>query len=166
MLALILVLLEVPPIWPVTVTGWVGLIAGMFALGLSLWNQLVTKVKRDQELNGVGTRVKTLEEFRQEYQGEATERALVMQRTSDALAQLLVQIGEAKASAGQCHADTERMGRDLAHRIDSAMEQMSGWERRLSMQVYGLETELRARGILAGQPPAPPALPLPPKRSD
>ena len=157
---------------PGPVAGWATFALALIGAAYVAYDRVWARGKRETELNsvadrleleinGLGGRVSKIETWQERFDAGETQRALIMERVTVSQEALLRQIGAAEKSASQCGADTERMSRDLVQRIDRVMERLRKWERRSTLSMYGLETELRSRGILAAQPPAPPALPLP-----
>lgn len=148
--------------WPVTGSGWLTFFGAVLTLGYLLYDRLFAKAKRDNELNGLGDRVNAVEDWQKRYDAGALERDRIQQNIIRTQNDMLRELGEAHAASRQCQADTKEMVETLTKLITRNHEYATAASRRTAVQVYGLITELRARGQIADQPPASPPLPDPP----
>jgi hypothetical protein len=135
-----------PPasIWPISVAGWVTLVAAIaapfaFAFGAG---------RVYAKLNGYGVRLAKVEKMQAEHAGGMVDVRNLMQSLMGAQATLLKEIGEATRGAATCNDGTKEMGERLANQIAKLDEKVTGWERETALELRGLTVELKARGLI------------------
>lgn len=128
-------------VWPTSVTGWVSLFTSVIALiGIA-----VAYGRWIEKLNGVGTRVKGLEEWKQRSDGAELERIRVVDRILSQHETLIGQIADAKAMAGEARREGDENVLHMTSSLQSLERAINALQLDLSQRMTAVETKLNVR---------------------
>jgi hypothetical protein len=125
--------------WPTTGAGWVTLALSGVALVLIP----VGYGKWLEKMNGLGGRVKEVEDEQRRLEGVDVERRLEIDRILANHETLLTRVGESKKSADRCLEDAERHAITIGSKVDEARTALNDLRLTLSERLTAVETELR-----------------------
>lgn len=141
-LVLLLSLPEPPPIWPVTIAGWVTLVGGGLTMVVAAIGYFVAYGKFLAKLNGFGERVGAVEKE----QAVAKERDEVLSRSMERMTQaqehLLEKIGAAEHQSARCGEDMEQYTREVGSQIHELTKLIQHEGREAGERLKGVETKL------------------------
>lgn len=129
---------ETMRVLPNDIAGYVSLLLGIFALvGMAVaWGKWIG------QLNGYGGRLKIVEDEQRAAQGRDSQTALQIERMLGQHDSLIQMMGGFSRSAEQCSIDTEKLGKDIAQRIDGLALHMNKVELNVSQRLAGVEKEI------------------------
>lgn len=140
-------------ILPTTIAGWLTLFGLILTWVVVGYDRLVTKVRKDKDtetqLNEFGRRIEKVETFKAEYEGGAVERDRVQQNILRTQGDMAREMGETQALVRQGVVDMTRMTEELKKEIRANYNKTDAWERRVSLQLTALTTELRTRQTMS-----------------
>lgn len=140
--ALLLALPDTADVWPVTVSGWFTLIGVIVGVGGSIIGSFITYGKFLAKLNGFGDRVGVVEKEQAAGKERDATLSAAMERMTFAQDNLLVHIGEAKASAGKCSEDMEQYTREIGSEIHALGKAIQNEARAAGERLKAVETTL------------------------
>lgn len=126
-------------VWPVTVTGWVTLIASLGTLVIIP----VSYGKWLEKMNGLGRRMKRIEDEQERARGTDVARQREIDRVLGQHEDLLRLVGESKRSAEQCLTDAEQHALEIGAQCSEILKAQNKMELGLSQRLTALETEVR-----------------------
>lgn len=129
-------------IWPVSISGWVSLVASLTALAVAL----IGYGKWIERLNGMGGRVTTLEQKDQARVGAETERIRQLDRILNQHEDLIRQIGEAKGQATEARRESDENLLHMTSALSSLERSLNDMRLDLSQRMTAVETTLQLRG--------------------
>lgn len=140
--------------WPVTVSGWIALVAsvvsllavtlgGSIAYGKARGHGEAAEARMIEKLNGFGERVETSEQSIQRTAGKEEERIRLLTTIQLQHDGLVAAVGEAKQGASQCRDDAIQNQLVLGSEVAAAVTKMHGLELSLSQRITVVETNVK-----------------------
>lgn len=155
MLALLLAIQEtdgkklVESFLPTSVVGWLTTIGLILSVAERIWNRGKKQGVSEETVNGMGLRVKAVEEKNKMLEGRFEEHQRSVDRILVQNEHLIKELGKAERGTDQCREDTERFTIEIGSKVDSmrrdVMAELSTSRREFGERAGALEV---AVGVL------------------
>lgn len=139
------VLALIPPaeaIWPTTASGWVALVASLLSLVTVVVGGTVAYGKWLNQIDGFGSRLGKVEEFKEQATGADVERRIQLDRIQHDHTDLIVRVGEAKEVGAQCREDAIEHQIVLGSRVADLDKKVTTFELSVSQRLTATETDI------------------------
>lgn len=133
--------LELDGFWPQTAVGWITFFVAFGGLLAMIYGYM----RGVAHLNGLGGRLKKVEDHLSTIDGQNIERDKAFALLVQAQGQLTIQIGEAKKAAEQCDTKSGDYFIQIGSRLKEMSDKMDISDREAHGRLSAIETELRLR---------------------
>lgn len=137
-------LLPNPPsdFWPITGAGWIALFAAIATPVIVAIGAIVAYGKWLARMNGLGRRVKDVEDSLVQVKTVQDERGRQFERILTQHEQLIAAVSDSKKSAEQCSADAEQHALMIGSKVDELKNINSKMELSISQRLTAVETKM------------------------
>jgi hypothetical protein len=132
--------------WPVTISGWVALVTSIVTAITVLIGAPVAWGRWIQKINGLGERLKLVEDAQKESKGAEMERVRQFDEVMHEQRTIIAAIGRAEKSSESCREEIDQHALALGSLVSGAVTKMGAMELHLSQRLTAVETALNLRG--------------------
>lgn len=109
----------VESILPTSLIGWLTTIGLVVSVGERIWNRGKHQGVSEQTVNGMGVRVKAIEDGYARLEGQFTEHQRSVDRVLGQNEHLIKELGKAERGTDQCREDTEKFSIEIGSKVDT-----------------------------------------------
>lgn len=142
-------------VWPMSVAGWLGIILSAIAIFGAVWGYAKSAARASEaqrrmveQLNGMGERMKRLEDAHEQHRGMMEKLDRAVESTLRAQGELLVRIGAAEKHSEDAEDRTVQLGIDIGSRLSDLAEKLGQFRSDITNRMTELTVELRTRGLI------------------
>ena len=128
--------------WPVTISGWITMFVSIGTLIVVVVGSIVGYSKWLAKINGLGARVKKVEDEQVKIRAVQDERGLQFERLLTQHEALIEAVAGAKKSAEQCSTDSEQHAMMIGAKVDELRGANNRMELSISQRLTAVETKM------------------------
>jgi len=129
-------------VWPITISGWVTLFLSIGTLVAVVVGTIVGYSKWLTKMNGMGRRIKVVEDEQVRIKAVSDERGRQFERLLAQHESLIEAVAGAKKSAEQCSVESEQHALMIGSKVDEMKNKFGGMELSISQRLTAVETKM------------------------